>query len=141
MTNQPYEALELLSKVGLDAGQVNSFFSRVAIVYLLPTQTKPGIGLIQLIDATRLRHGIVEIDDVGGGLRSFGQFRARTMALARLLGLVEVELFAAAVINPRLERLLIRQGFIRGEEPVHEELGDDGTMETHSKWIRVVRGG
>jgi hypothetical protein len=48
------------------------------------------------------------------------------------MGATEYELFGGAVINQRLERLLIRQGFQRAVDTVPEELGG-GTMEIRFK--------
>ena len=45
-------------------------------MYELPTETEPGIALVQKV-GTRLRSGIVAVNDPGGGVKTLGQFRAR----------------------------------------------------------------
>ena len=132
------EIRKLLLNLGLTEEQMTDFFAHIPVVYSLPTQSDPGIGLIHLIDDSRLRNGSVEINAVGGGLKSFGQFRTRTIALAKEIGISEVELFGASLINEELERLLSRRGFERRVELIPEALGNDGTMETYSKPFAVT---
>lgn len=71
----------------------------------------------------RLRNGIIDINDVGGGLGDLVRFRSRSVEVAMALGVSRVELFGAALINPKLEALLLRHGFTAATEVVPEELG------------------
>lgn len=116
-----------LRGLGLDPSQVETFLRGEAVVYQLPTQGEAGIAMIQLA-GIRLRSGIIEINDVGGGVKDFLVFRGRSEVVARALGASELELFGGAVINQKLESLLLRRGFQRGEDTVPEDLGG-GTME------------
>ena len=136
---------DLLSSLGLTETQQDIFFDRMPVVYSMQTQSELGIGMIRLVDDKRLRHGIIEIEDPGNGIRVFGQFRAKTLDLAKNLGLSEVELFGAAVINPKLKGMLSRRGFERQVEAIpddlgdelKEELGQDGDMEILTRTFQV----
>ncbi len=142
--NSP-ENRDLLSSLGLTEDQQDSFFDHAPVVYSMRTQTKLGVGMIRLIDEKRLRHGIVEIEDPGNGIRLFGQYRAKTLDLAKNLGLSEVELFGAAIINLKLKEMLSRRGFEPRveaipddlDEELKEELGHDGVMEILTKTFSV----
>jgi hypothetical protein len=60
----------------------------------------------------RLSVGIQSIEDASGtGARAFGTFRALAFDIARALGVNEVDLFGAQIINPEVRAMLIRQGF------------------------------
>ena len=134
---QPSDALDqALRNLGLDPSQVEAFLRGDAVVYQLPTRGEPGIAMIQST-GSRLRSGIIEINDVGGGVKDFLVFRGRSEAVARALGATELELFGGAVINPKLESVLLRRSFRRGEDAVPEELGG-GTMEILFKVFAVA---
>jgi hypothetical protein len=95
------EQFKLLLDLGLTQDQVYAFVRRETIVYLLRTESAPGIGMLEMKD-TRLRSGIVEINDPGGGLRTLDAFRERSFKIAKLFRLGELELFGAAVVNRRM---------------------------------------
>jgi hypothetical protein len=134
---QPSEALvRALDGLGLEPSRFEGFLRGEAVVYQFPTWNEPGIALVQLV-GNRLRSGIIEINDLGGGVMDFLGFRDRSERLARALAANELELFGGAVINRRLEDLLIRRGFQRSEDAVPDELGG-GTMEILFKVFAVT---
>lgn len=124
-----------LRDLGLNQAQRSAFFRAESVVFHFPTREEPAIAVAHLA-GSRLRCGIISIRDVGGGVRDLGQFRDRCQAVARSFGASELELFGAAVINQRLQALLVRQGFARLTELVPEELGG-GTMEVLSRVFPV----
>jgi hypothetical protein len=130
------EEFHALQRLGLDPSQIEAFLRGDTVVYRLPTETDPGIAMIQWI-GNRLRSGIIEINDIGGGVRDFSLFRHRSEAVARAFSANELELFGGAVINQRLESLLIRRGFQRAEDTVPKELGG-GTMEILFKVFAIT---
>jgi hypothetical protein len=139
MADQSSDPLvQALEDLGIDLEQVEAFLRGNAIVYPLPTESDPGIAMIQRV-GNRLRSGIIEINDVGGGVKDFLLFRARSEVLARALGAMELELFGAAVINQKLETTLLRGGFVRAVDTVPEELGG-GTMEILFKVFALIEG-
>ncbi|HEV3022112.1 MAG TPA: hypothetical protein VGX76_06580 [Pirellulales bacterium] len=97
---------------------------RDTVIYLLPTESAPGIGMLEMTE-TRLRSGIVEINDPGGGLRTLDAFRQRSFKIAKLFRLAELELFGAAVVNRRIARILLGHGFTSASVPCPGELGGD----------------
>ena len=126
-------ALEIL---GLDPFHAQALLRGDAVVYQFPTESEAGIAMIQRV-GRRLRSGIIEINDIGGGVKDFLVFRHRSEVIARALAANELELFGGAVINQKLADLLLRQGFQRGEDAVPEELGG-GTMEILFKVFDVT---
>jgi len=94
--------VQALRGLGLDSAQIDGFLRNETIVYRLSTQGDPGIAMIERV-GDRLRSGVIEINDPGGGRKDFMQFRARSRVVAVELGVVELELFAAAVIYEKLE--------------------------------------
>jgi hypothetical protein len=113
-----------LLDLGVREEQIASFFNGTAVAFLLPTETEPGIAVLQLV-RPRLRSGIVEITDPGGGLISLMRFRSRSLRLAKLLGLTELELFGAEVLNQKLAATLSGHGFEAKEDRCPDELGNE----------------
>ena len=122
------EQVEALFMLGLRVEQIPAFVRVEMVVYALPTEGQPGVAVIQRA-GSRLRCGIVEIKDPGGGgARTLLRFRERSKRIAAAFGLSELELFGAALVNARLERMLLQQRFVRSTEACPEELGG-GEME------------
>jgi len=121
------DEMAALGAFGLQEGECAGFTEGEPIVFPLETEGEPGIALIQF-RGNQLRCGIIEIRDPGGGLKSLLRFRGRCRALAHALGLYEFEVFGAAIVNPRLEALLQRRGFVRRDDECPEVLGG-GSME------------
>ncbi len=117
---------QALRDLGLELSEIEKFSRGESVVYKLRTQSDPGIAMIEFI-GDRLRSGIIEINDPGNGLKNFLRFRDRSLDLAIELGASELEIFAAVIINRRLEALLVRRGFRSYEVAVPDDLGG-GTM-------------
>ena len=122
------EHVEALTALGLRTDQFPTFLRGEIVVYAPPTEGQPGVAVLQKT-STRLRSGIVEIADPGGGgARTFLRFRGRSQRIAALFGLAELELFGAAVVNARLEQVLLSRGFVRRTGACPDQLGG-GEME------------
>lgn len=119
--------LRALRTLGLDRDQRRVFLSGAMSLYYFSTQSEPAIAIVQLV-GSRLRSGIIDIRDVGGGVNDLVRFRTASQQVARAFGAAELELFGGAIINPRLEALLLRQGFCNATAPVPDELGG-GTID------------
>jgi hypothetical protein len=111
-----------LVALGLDEEQIARFLRGEAVAYLLATESEPGVAIIQRTPG-RLRSGIVEVTDPGGGVKTFARFRGQSRRIAASFGLTELELFGAEVLNLKLSELLLNQGFERKTEPCPEALG------------------
>jgi len=103
---------------------------------LSTTGGDPTLGFVQRT-GRRLRAGIVDVKALSGfGARAFLQFGERIRTVARAIGAAELELFGVAVINPRIEAMLIRHGFVPGETMIPEAFGG-GTVPSLSKLFPV----
>lgn len=92
----------------------------------------PTIITLQLGE-NRLTAGILSVhNEAGGGLQAFADFRGQARGLAQQLGVGELELQGQAVVNPRIEALLRRQGFETKTVDVPEDLGG-GTVDVFFK--------
>jgi hypothetical protein len=76
-------------------------------------------------------------DTSGAGMRAFTDFRGRVRQTARVMGAEELELQGIAVTNPRIEQMLLRQGFTRRMVEIPEALGGGGSVEVFSKVFRI----
>jgi hypothetical protein len=85
---------------------------------------------------SRLRSGIITLREKGGGFGVLAKFRAKSRSMARVFSADELELFGGAVINHRLESILLRHGFTRLTEHIPEALGG-GKMEILTKVFRM----
>jgi hypothetical protein len=126
-----FSAARILRQMGLERMHRRAFFQGDAVAYNLATSQGSGIGVVQL-QQQRVRSGIIAITSIGAGVGELRRFRDRSQALARAIGVPEVELFGAAIINIRLEALLLRQGFAHQIDRVPDVLGG-GEMEVLSK--------
>ncbi|HVC96541.1 MAG TPA: hypothetical protein VND64_22845 [Pirellulales bacterium] len=116
------EQLQSLIELGLSPVQIPVFMRGEIVVYLLPTESSPGIAMVELAE-TRLRSGIVEINDPGGALKTLGRFRERSSRVAKLFGFGHLELFGAAVVNPRILKILQDHGFTTATAACPGDLG------------------
>jgi RHS repeat-associated protein len=105
-----------LRALGVDKAARRAFFQGEPVGVALPTAGgKPTVGYVQL-RGRLLRAGIGSIEDrTGGGLKAFFDFRASARQLGRTLGAQELELSGALVVNPRIEAMLLRQGFTKAQ--------------------------
>jgi hypothetical protein len=122
--------------LGLSDELIARFLRGEAVAYPLTTESEPGIAIIQRTER-RLRSGIVEVRDPGGGVKTFARFRGHSRQIAALFGLAELELFGAEVINETLAEVLINQRFERKTEPCPEELGG-GEMTILSRVFKAL---
>ncbi len=128
--------VQALHDLGLSRAQRRTFFQGLVTVYYFPSGSEPAIAVIHLA-GDKVRSGIIDIHDVGGGLGDLARFRKRSLAVARAFGAARLELFGGAFINPRLEALLLRQGYAQATEAVPEELGG-GTIEIVTRVFPVT---
>jgi hypothetical protein len=120
-TNEQRQALESL---GLRPEELRRFLNAEPVVFPIQSQREPGIAVVQLATA-RLRGGIVEVRDPGGGLKTLMRFRSQCFRVAKLFGGAELELSGAAVINARLAGILQNMGFVERIDQCPDELGDE----------------
>jgi hypothetical protein len=128
---------QALQDLGLDREQQKAFLQGKAVIYTFPRKTGPAIAFIQKV-GSRLRSGLISLSEEGGGFEALARFRGKSRALAMTFAADQLELFGGAVINQRLEDILIRHGFTRETEPVPEALGG-GTMEILTKIFQVKK--
>ena len=129
----------MLRGMGVEEPRIAAFFKGDAVAYLTPEGV---ISILQIV-AGRLRAGIFSINvenDPSAAVRAFARFRGPARSLASALGLSEMELFGAAVKNPKVEAMLRRQGFQPSTEPVPETmgLGPSTSVEIWSKRFAVT---
>jgi hypothetical protein len=120
-----------LARIGLAPEQFHDFAKGQVVVFEFSTESVPGIGIVQIV-GLKLRCGIFQIKDPGGGVKSLLRFRNSANDLAKAFGANELELFGAAIVNERLEQLLLRQAFVRRTVPCPDDLGG-GEVEILSK--------
>jgi hypothetical protein len=97
----------------------------------------PTIATVQWT-GTRLCAGLLSVHDTsGGGMHAFTGFRGRARQMARMMGAEALELQGIAVTNPRIEQMLLRQGFTRQTMVIPEALGGGGPVEIFSKVFRM----
>lgn len=125
--NPTPEQVNVLLDLGVKFDQIPEFVGGRPVVYGLPTESEPGVAIVQMV-GSRLRSGIVTIKDPGGGLKTFVRFRGRSVRVAAQFGLTELELFGAAITNDELREILLRQGYQSRTEQCPDELGG-GTVE------------
>jgi hypothetical protein len=118
------DQIEVLAAFGFAPEQMQTFLDGRQVVYPLATSAGQGIAILQRV-GTRLRSGIVAINDPGAGVMILGRWRGLSQTAAVLFSCRELELFGAEVINARLAALLQRQGFVARVVPCPDELGDE----------------
>ena len=127
-----------LRDLGLSLVARRAFFEGVVLTFEIPTiGGYPTIATLQWTGA-RLCAGLFSVHDTSGaGLRAFTGFRGRARLMARVMDAEALELQGIAVTNPRIEQLLLRQGFTRQTVEIPEALGGGGTVEVFSKVFRM----
>ena len=127
-----------LRDLGLSLLARQAFFQGVVVAFAIPTVGgHPTIATLQWT-GTRLRAGLFSVHDTSGaGIRAFAGFRGRARQTARVMGAEELEIQGIAVTNPRVEQMLLRQGFTRQTVEIPEVLGGGGTVELFSKVFRM----
>ena len=127
-----------LRDLGLSRVARRAFFQGVVVTFaILTLGGSPTIATLQWT-GTRLRAGLFSVHDTSGaGMRAFTGFRGRARLMARVMDAEELELQGIAVTNPRIEQMLLRQGFTRQTVEIPEALGGGGTVEVFSKVFRM----
>lgn len=127
-----------LRDLGLSRAARRAFFQGAVITCAMPTiGGDPTIATVQWT-GTRLCAGLFAVHDTSGaGLRAFTDFRGRARQTARVMDAEELELQGIAVTNPRIEQMLLRQGFTRQTMEIPEALGGGGSVEVFSKVFRM----
>jgi hypothetical protein len=127
-----------LRDLGLSLVARRAFFQGEVITFEIPTLGGyPTIATLQWT-GTRLCAGLFSVHDTSGaGMRAFTDFRGRARQMARVMGVEELEIQGIAVTNPRIEQMLLRQGFTRQTVEIPEALGGDGRVEVFSKVFRM----
>lgn len=118
-------AIRALNALGVDRKEHADFAKGVAVATrIAPTTANgdPTEGYVQLM-SDRLISSIVTVRDVGGGLASIMGFRTKSIELARAVDRPEVELVGHAILNDRLGRVLVRQGFEFVRRPLPDLFG------------------
>jgi hypothetical protein len=113
-----------LTGLGIARENFDAFASGLFVSFEFPTESSPAIALASKGER-RLRSGILVLNDPGGGYRTLARFRSRSIDLARSLALDELELFGAAVSNPDVERMLLRQSFSAMTIDIRLKSGDE----------------
>lgn len=141
-TERPAPALtEAQRKALLSLGVPEADLERVArgeeVVVTRPTRAgHDTIGTVQLAE-DHVKSTILSVHHEGEGRRAMAQLRSDAMDVARAFGRTEIELGGAAVVNPRVEGLLKRQGFSRSIAPVPDDLGNEGTLTLYTRRMPV----
>ena len=127
-----------LRDLGLSCVTRRAFFQGRVITFEIPTLGgSPTIATLQWT-GTRLRAGLFAVHDASvAGLRAFTGFRGRARLIARVMHAEELEIQGIAVTNPRIEQMLLRQGFTPQTVEVPDALGGGGTVEVFSKVFRM----
>jgi hypothetical protein len=126
------EARVAFSRLGMGESHLRDLAAGKAVVFSLLDAAEGTLTVAQLTAAGRLRVGIYTINNIGGGLRDFMTFQARTQAAAKALGAKELELLGIEMTNPEFQAVLERGGFVPTTIPVPEELGG-GTFNAISR--------
>jgi hypothetical protein len=124
----------MLRDLGLSLVERRAFFQGVVVAFEIPTiGGDPTIATVQWT-GTRLCAGLFAVHDTSGaGVRAFTGFRGRVRRLAWVMGAEALEMQGIAVTNPRIEQMLLRQGFTRQTAEIPEALGGGGTVEIFTK--------
>ena len=131
--------LKALRDLGLSEQARRAFFEGKAVLIEIPTSGGlPTIATLQL-SSNRLTAGIFSVhNQSGGGFQAFANFRAIARGLSRMFGVEELELQGIAVHNPKIEEILLRQGFMQSTITIPEEFNmGTGTVEIFSKVFPV----
>jgi len=117
------QLLQVLRSFGLNDAQIEAFLRGENVVYEANYGATNVIGEIHF-QGGRLSSGIVSITNrSGSGQLGFLRFRNQSFAVARALGLDEIEIVGYAVINNDILSLLPEYGFTPTVRPIPEALG------------------
>lgn len=126
---------QALGSLGIDPRDFRPFMSGVLVPFEFAAEKSRGIGLA-CKEGHRIRSGILLLNDPGGGRKTLSWFRTASRAVAVAFRAKELELFGAAVTNPKLRNLLLRQSFVVGTISLEARLGG-GELEIISRVFSV----
>jgi hypothetical protein len=113
----PSESLiKKLDAFGMTEDEIDRFFKGHEVQFEAMGGARHPITSFILFKDNLLSIGIYSIYNVGGGGLPLLRFRTHALSLAKELELREVEIFGIKVVNEKLEKLLIKQGFESGPE-------------------------
>jgi len=116
--------LQALADVGLEAAQAEGLMQGKMVVYSRPSPGGHPTYIVAQYIQGKLRVGILSVhDESGGGLRAFIDFEQHAFALAKALGLKNVDYGGIAVGNPKILKFLQNNGFIKQVLEIPEDLG------------------
>jgi len=124
-----------LESLGFSSEQ-KSLLSKGQQVIVESSKNNNHIAAIYKIEGDRLIAGIYSAftTDTTGAL---AKFSSDANSLGRALGVKEVELFGANIINERLESILVKRGFQPGPEISFEYYSNSVTADTLRKVINL----
>ena len=101
-----------LQSIGFSASEAKALTSGKPVATCIDNPGgSPTVVISQFVNG-RLRVGILSVRDTSGsGLQAFGAFRTFAFNMAKGLGVNEIDMFGAMVMNSKVESMLIRQGF------------------------------
>ncbi|HEX4148285.1 MAG TPA: hypothetical protein VHY20_04820, partial [Pirellulales bacterium] len=100
-----HHALQLLE---IEEASRDRFLTGCLVPLEFATESSPAIGLASK-QGDRIRAGLLLLNDPGGGLKTLARFRSSARKVAQAFVTSELELFGAAVTNPKLRQMLLRQ--------------------------------
>jgi hypothetical protein len=116
-----------LRNLGVDKAARRRFFQGEMVHGSFTTKSGASVEAFLQMQNDRLVSQLFYITSnkgaTGTASRAFVQFRHQSRTLARSLGLRKLELQGGSVMNPDVERFLLRQGFKSKTMPVPDELG------------------
>jgi RHS repeat-associated protein len=134
-------ALRTLRQMGMSRLERRAFYAGETVVYNMPSKGGSIIAVARL-EKDRVASAIFSIknpDNVMGAVRDFREFGRLSEQLARAAGVRELELGGVAVMNPKVEQFLLRQGFEAAKVPIPEALGGGGMVDIFRRVIEIVR--
>ena len=135
---------EVLLALGVRPGDVGPFERGEVVSFGYPTAGGEPLEGFVYLDPARWPHPSGLVSQVlfvsnplpWAAFRAMLQFRDRSIAVARALGLQQVELQAGTVINPAVRTMLIRRGFQLRTVQAPANLGG-GPQEVFSLQVRI----
>ncbi|HEY5312130.1 MAG TPA: hypothetical protein VIK18_06405 [Pirellulales bacterium] len=126
---------QALESLGVDRKNYGAFLTGILVPFEFPTERSPAIGLA-CRDGNRIKSRLLLLNDPGGGLKTLSQFRTASRALAKAFDVSELELFGAAVTNPKVRQMLLRNLFAVQTISLQAQLGG-GELEIISRVFQV----
>jgi hypothetical protein len=143
-------SIRALRKLGVSETDMTIFLAGEPVAFRMPTAGgSPTIGILRTC-TSHLESGIIDLyinpdarsgapgTGRGAGARAIGEWRSISMELCRSLGIMQVELYGADIVNHDIMDMLARRQFIYGLREVPESLGG-GEVEVLARIFPVKR--